>query len=230
VRRAFVADVTKNVYWAAINRTIFTVGCAIAISWLPHKDGSGLVYDSSLVVSFAIAFFPRVALTGLRKLVQTRLGVTNTPIEELDIQLVQGIDVWEEARLEEEGIENVQNLATTDALSLAVRTHYSLRTILDWIDQAILIQRYPTRLKLLLDSGLAMSAVELCLIDPETQGELIKAIAAKLQIDPEILRHSIRAMREDVAIQNIWDFWQTDERKPQPQNPLPAPDRLGPDS
>jgi hypothetical protein len=208
VRRAFVADVTKSIYWSSINRLIFSVGAAIAISWSPvHTKAWGLF------LSFGIAFVPRVILTWIRKSARSLLSLSGSPIEELDIQLVQGIDVWKEERLEEEGIESVQNLATADALSLAVKTHFPLRTILDWIDQAILIQRYPTRLKQWQDSGLAMSAVELCRIEPEKQGDLIKVIADKLELDPQILEYSIQAMYEDAAIQNVWTFWQAKDGK-----------------
>jgi len=208
VRRAFVADVTKNIYWSSINRLIFSMGAAIAISWLPART-----HGADLFVSFSIAFIPRVVVTWIRKTARGFLSVSDSPVEELDIQLVQGIDVWKEERLEEEGIESVQNLATADALSLAVKTHYPLRTILDWIDQAILIQRYPTKLKLLQDSGIAMSAIELCRIESEEHGDLIKVIAEKLQIDSAILEYSIQAMYEDAAIQNIWAIWQAKDGK-----------------
>jgi len=40
---------------------------------------------------------------------------------------------------QEEGIENVENLASADVVALAVRTHYNLRTLVDWIDKAILL-------------------------------------------------------------------------------------------
>jgi hypothetical protein len=204
VRRGFVADLTKTVYWGSVNRLIYSIGIAVAISWVLHSS-----MTASLFLSFSVAFVPRVFLTYIKKSARGQLSVSDTPVEELDIQLVQGIDVWKEERLEEEGIESVQNLATADALILAVRTHYPLRTILDWIDQAILIQRYPTRLKQLQDSGLALSAVELSRIKPDQQDDLITAIAGKLQIDPQILIYSIQAMYEDAAIQNVWDLWQS---------------------
>jgi hypothetical protein len=204
VRRGFVADLTKNVYWSSVNRLIFSVGIAIAISWAPDSAKAW-----GLFLSFSVAFVPNIFLTWIKKTARGQLSVSDSPVQELDIQLVQGIDVWKEERLEEEGIESVQNLATADALSLAVKTHYPLRTILDWIDQAILIQRYPTKLKQLQDSGLAMSAIELCRIESDQQGALIQAIAEKLQVDPQILEYSIQAMYEDAAIQNIWDLWQS---------------------
>lgn len=48
-----------------------------------------------------------------------------------------------------------------DILNLAVKTHYPLRTLIDWIDQAILIQRFPSKIPALRDAGLSVSAVDL---------------------------------------------------------------------
>jgi hypothetical protein len=105
---------------------------------------------------------------------------------DLPIQLVQGIDIWKEQRFQEEGIENVQNLATADVFSLAVETHYPLRTLIDWIDQAIFIQRFSASLKRARDSSLAVSAIELAWLAPcnENQGSAGAAkIAQALGVD-----------------------------------------------
>jgi hypothetical protein len=47
--------------------------------------------------------------------------------------------VWHEARLEEEDIENIPNMATADIVSLLVCTRIPADRIVDWIDQAILL-------------------------------------------------------------------------------------------
>lgn len=204
VRRAFVADITKNIFWASINRIVISVGFSIAISWSPLASGK-----NALMTCFIIAFVPRLFLTWAKKYARGIVSAGDSPVEELDIQLIQGIDIWKEERLEEEGIESVQNLATADALSLAVKTHYPLRTILDWIDQAILIQRFPSRLKQIQDAGLAVSAIELCRISLLKADALVATIAGKLGFDPAILTYEMEPMIEDAAIQHIWHLWQT---------------------
>jgi hypothetical protein len=55
------------------------------------------------------------------------------PISDLD-----GLTVWHEARLEEEGIENIPNMATADIVELMVQTRLPAEQIIDWVDQAIL--------------------------------------------------------------------------------------------
>lgn len=205
VRRAFVADITKNIYWASLNRIVISVGFAIAIGWLPLASD-----HNQLIASFIIAFVPRLFLTWVKKYARSFLSFSASPVEELDIQLIQGIDIWKEERLEEEGIESVQNLATADALTLGVKTHYPLRTILDWIDQAILIQRFPSKFKTMQDSGLAVSAIEFCRISLiNNNAPLIKTVGDKLGLDSGILSYEMQAMIEDAAIQHIWHLWQT---------------------
>jgi len=204
IRRAFIADITKNIFWGSINRIVFTIGISLAISWSPIRSK-----ESALLASFAIAFFPGLFITWLRKIARKPISLTDTSLKELDIQLVQGIDIWKEERLEEEGIESVQTLATADALTLAVKTHYPLRTILDWIDQAILIQRFPSKFRRMQDAGLAVSAIELCRIARNLSDPLIRAIALKIDLEESILAYSMQAMYEDEAIQHIWHLWQT---------------------
>jgi hypothetical protein len=51
---------------------------------------------------------------------------------------LEDINVWDNTRFYQEGIQNVQALATTDLARLAVRTPYDAQTLVDWVDQALL--------------------------------------------------------------------------------------------
>ena len=85
--------------------------------------------------------------------------------------MVKGINMWKEYRLEEEGIENVQNLATADVTELTVRTHYNFRTLVDWIDQAILLTRLTgEQVKALASQATAVSAIEFAAASPNATG------------------------------------------------------------
>jgi hypothetical protein len=55
------------------------------------------------------------------------------PISDLD-----GLTVWHEARLEEEDIENIPNMATADLVDLLINTRFPPDRLIDWVDQAIL--------------------------------------------------------------------------------------------
>jgi hypothetical protein len=201
IRRSFMADVTKNVFWAAVNRVVFSVGIAIAIYAMSGKHP---------VVCFSIAFFPRLFVTWMRKTATKLLGMAETAVEELDIQLIQGIDIWKEERLEEEGIESVQNLATADVFGLAVKTHYPLRTIVDWIDQAILIQRFPERFRALQAAGFPVSAIEFAWMAPQAPGEpLAVLVAQKMGLETLVVEEAMKSLSEDTAVRVIWRLWQS---------------------
>jgi hypothetical protein len=58
---------------------------------------------------------------------------------------VDGIDIYESARLESEGITDIPSLAKTDLVSMMVNTRLPIERLVDWTDQAVLI--------LLLDDG-----------------------------------------------------------------------------
>lgn len=51
---------------------------------------------------------------------------------------LEGLTLWHEARLEEEDIENVENMATADLVELMLVTRIAPDRLIDWVDQAIL--------------------------------------------------------------------------------------------
>jgi hypothetical protein len=205
VRRAYVSDVTKNLYWGSINRLIFTV--TLAVAFVPHIP---LLGKHHTVVSFSIAFFPKLALTALRRLMVKIMAVPDAGEADIAIQAVQGIDIWKQARLEEEGIESVQNLATADVLMIAVKTNYPLRTIVDWMDQAIMIQRFPTKYKQLLHAGLPVSAMDFTWKCPQSdEAAYEKVIADALRVDPLVVKETIHCMTDDTVIRILRRLWQS---------------------
>lgn len=50
-----------------------------------------------------------------------------------------GLTVWHQARLEEEDVENVHNMASADIVDLMLSTRFPPHRIIDWIDQAVLL-------------------------------------------------------------------------------------------
>jgi hypothetical protein len=56
---------------------------------------------------------------------------------------VEGLSIWDQARLLEEGIEDMQNLATANLVDVMLRTRVPISRLVDWLDQAFLCLRMP---------------------------------------------------------------------------------------
>ena len=67
---------------------------------------------------------------------------------------IRGINTAIEERLGEEGIENVEMLASVEPIRLLRDTPFDLRNILWWIDEALLMMYVPQRWQLLEEQGI----------------------------------------------------------------------------
>lgn len=101
----------------------------------------GLSSGLSLIVGGVIGYLGpsltpvlRRTLRQFRPLAKPRLGSEHHPLRELE-----GMTPWEEARLNEQGIEDAQNLITANIVDLLISTRVPVARLVDWIDQALLI-------------------------------------------------------------------------------------------
>ena len=227
VRRLYLYDLNDNLFWGCMNRLLLSIGVAICLSvaFPDQKQNMTLVY-------FATPFILNKVLVGILHAATAQLGkLFNRVGQQTDmpeLQQISGINIWKEYRLEEEGIEEVQNLATADVIELAVKTHYNLRTLIDWIDQAIVLTRFGGKTQKLKDAGVNVSAVELAWQSPENHADpaVGARLAEVLEMKPEILNSQLNAMFEDEYIQTLWTLWQTrDETGMSGGKPEPPQDK-----
>lgn len=138
-RRYVRGDLRGSAYIAVTVRVVLAVvgiwtlqAVATALSW---KQGYELI-----LAGFAVGVFPFVAWQIIRaaacRMFRTQLPTLDSrlPLDNLD-----GITVWHQARLEEEDVENVPNMATVDVVDLLVNTRFPAGRIVDWVDQALLL-------------------------------------------------------------------------------------------
>jgi hypothetical protein len=94
-----------------------------------------------LVLAFFVGFVPETGMTVIQKYLRNNPFLKNVipsvqdshPLDRLD-----GINVYYQSRLLEEGIENIQNLAHSDLIQLMLHTRIPMSILIDWVDQAIL--------------------------------------------------------------------------------------------
>jgi hypothetical protein len=122
--------------------------------WIPN-GGKSSPPQELLAASFIFGIFPDAGLDLVKKIIKGTVRFKGT--SEIPLNEIQGLSLWDQGRLEEEGIQNVQNLAMADVVGLIVNTRLSVMSILNWVDQAILIIHSPTNFKLLRDNDIPMA-------------------------------------------------------------------------
>ena len=139
VRRFVRRDLGPNAY-NAVSLRIFLATLGV---WVAQQAlGDGAKGSEFLVIAFGVGVFPEIAWQFVAGVFKKFPGVgwampslrTGIPLSRID-----GLTVWHEARLEEEDIENVPNLATADVVDLFLNTKFPPHRIIDWVDQAILL-------------------------------------------------------------------------------------------
>ncbi len=142
-RRYVRGDLRKSAYLTVSLRIVLAVIgtwiAIMAIAAIKKVDVDDVNADdaSLLVVGFVIGVFPSITwqfIQGACKAVMRKLG----PSKELLPSDLDGLTVWHEARLKEEGIENIPNMANAEIADLMLRTRFPPDRIIDWVDQAIL--------------------------------------------------------------------------------------------
>lgn len=206
IRRLYLADLNEQVFWGAINRLLLSLGLALVIMKGGLANAGPLFY-------FSIGFLANIVLDWVLEKTLKLMDIAQPKQDDLPLQMIKGIDIWKEYRLEEEGIENTQNLATADVLELAVKTHYSFRTLIDWIDQAMLLSRLTQdQVKALTSQAMAVSAIELAAASPENNNgdrTFATALATQLKVDPVLMAATLDRLYEDEFVRDLWQMWQS---------------------
>src|SRR3954452_9573356 len=142
VRRFYQSDLRPSAYAAVVLRIILVLLILTVLHQLFTIEGpAGAVTGASqCVAAFIVGFFPLAGLQALQRVAANTLRVVLPqlapayPLEELD-----GLNVWYEARLAEEGVEDMQNLTTMNLVDVILHTRAPVGRLIDWIDQAFLL-------------------------------------------------------------------------------------------
>jgi len=139
-------DLGPNAYVAFNQRMVLAVIAAWMLPFILDVSPVSLTGDYKekwiLVLAFVIGAFPMILwqLIGgaVKKLPGVSLALPNLRTE-LPLSDLDGLTVWHEARLQEEDVENVHNMATADVVDLVLSTRFPPHRIIEWIDQSILL-------------------------------------------------------------------------------------------
>ncbi|MBE2266870.1 MAG: hypothetical protein IAE80_01475 [Anaerolinea sp.] len=90
------------------------------------------------IVAFALGYFPYLAVRWIQQIPVPILSLTQRRSDALPLSLIDGISDLHEARLRDEGIDNIQNLNSAPLADLLINTRFSAQQVIEWIDQAAL--------------------------------------------------------------------------------------------
>jgi hypothetical protein len=135
VRRYFQNDLKASAYHNATMR-IVTVAL---LTWTVDLGLGSQPDESRWTLAFVIGVFPDVGWKALQTLVKLPLrSLVRSLRQPYPLSDLDGLNVWYEARLLEEGIEDMQNLATCNLVDVMLNTRIPVERLVDWIDQSIL--------------------------------------------------------------------------------------------
>ena len=142
VRRFYQSDLRPSAYASVVLRIVVVLLTLVVVHQLflmTNVDGPA-ADQSEYVAAFIIGFFPLVGFQALQRVAAKVLHVVVPqmapayPLEQLD-----GLNIWYEARLVEEGVEDMQNLTTMNLVDVLLHTRAPVGRLVDWIDQAFLL-------------------------------------------------------------------------------------------
>jgi hypothetical protein len=133
VRRFFQSDLRPAAYANALVRVIVVL---ILVSALYQIMPQGDPRDAA-VIAFVIGFFPLAGMQAIQRSAATVLRVAVPSLSPpYPLNQIDGLSVWYEARLLEEGIEDMQSLATANFVDVILHTRVPVGRLVDWVDQA----------------------------------------------------------------------------------------------
>lgn len=143
-RRYVRADLGPKAYSHVSIRIIIAVVLSWVAGTLPQTITSNASEPTAwlLVLAFFIGIVPETGTAIYHDFLQSQqgwIGKAIPSIQEQDpLSRLQGITLYDRARLLEEGIENVENLAHHNLVELMLRTRIPTSRLVDLVDQAVL--------------------------------------------------------------------------------------------
>jgi hypothetical protein len=190
---------------------------------------SGLSSNQGLFVLFFIGLFPSMAMDAIRQRAQQLFKPSTPGCDVLPLCLIDGIDDGIADRLAETGIWDVEHIATADAFKLTAQTLYPLRRVIDWMDQALLINYVRGNVVHFRACGVR-GAIDFAALyrdatglktDPTQQAylasltdraqKLVQALAQKTNLQEATIYTIGRNVYEDAVVNFIWNLWFDDK-------------------
>jgi len=139
VRRYFRDDLKTGAYISASVRIIIVTLVVATVGLLPSVSAK-----QQEILAFFIGIFPQIGIQALKAgLTRAFGGLVPTMRSDYPLSDLDGLSIWDQARLLEEGIEDMQNLVSANLVDVMLRSRVPIIRLTDWLDQAFLALRLP---------------------------------------------------------------------------------------
>jgi hypothetical protein len=138
MRRFYHNDLRASAYLYAVTRIVIVSIITIAI--LPLLSAAPAASKPvEIAVLFVIGFFPTVGFYAIHQAAAKALRRAVPPLQQAyPLGELDGLNIWYETLLLEEGIEDMQSLTTANLIDVILHTSVPVGRMVDWIDQAYL--------------------------------------------------------------------------------------------
>jgi MFS family permease len=211
-RRSFRHDITGgSALWAAVAIALGPLlagTVALLFRLEPAKEDP---WQSGIVLFFT-GFAPRRVVAAIEQAALQLLrgsAPATTVTRSHALSTIRGITPSIEARLEEEGIYNVETLASAEPIRLLQSTSFDLRQILSWIDEALLITYVPRGWESLEEHGItgAIDLADLGDVAGASGGSLIDEIANRIGTTKSLFQALVDRIFADHQVRHIWTLY-----------------------
>lgn len=214
----------------AFNYVAFEAMANLAASTNATQNADGIGAGLIAILAFSIGYFPYLAVRWFNRLAYSAFQVGERRADSQPLSMIDGISDWHETRLRDNGIDDVQNLASAEIIDLLINTSFTTQQIVSWIDQAILYQYLDQaeidsfrrgKINIFTDFMKQIESINGTLI-PEAE---ITALATSLQTTKEKLVHlrsSIKYGPNTHRVNKYWELADEEATKIKYSPPKPA--------
>jgi hypothetical protein len=176
IRRYFRDDLKTAAYVSASARIILVIIVVTMVSL-----GTTGTSTELNVLAFFIGIFPQIGVQVLKAGVNKAFkGLVPSLDSRYPLSDLDGLTIWDQARLLEEGIEDLHGLVTANLVDVILRTRIPIDRLVDWLDQALLYLHVPA------ESGQRLPRAELRALGIRTATDLERAWASTDQDAPAV--------------------------------------------
>jgi hypothetical protein len=120
---------------------------------------------------------------------------------------IQGMDGSVVQRLEELEVHTAQDLAFSDPLELLLLSNFPPKVLIDWMDQALLLNYVGDGLPQLRLRGIRGAIEMASLHDKEDKDDRLSSLAGALKVSHADVRNLIDVLYDDNQLRFIWGLW-----------------------